>query len=230
MLHLLLAFFLPNWIRTQSQGLQPIESLTFAHLIRLQIQQPVERAPAHALPQAAKLAKIVSYAKVRTQIAARTKKPAVPQHEVLAPGTHAAAPKRRVHQAAPLYAQITTPQKPIAAAEQNAPASPQPAVVGGSRSVAGGNGDRGGVMPLGAQQDPVLDPRVVAMLQQKVGSQHVTLSVTVGEDGRTMNVSFDPPLDAQTEHEIEAILAEADWDAAVCGGGVSCQGVATIRL
>ena len=66
-------------------------------------------------------------------------------------------------------------------------------------------------------------------LAQRFGV-HVTLVVTVDENGRTENVSFQPPLDAQTERAIETLLASATWDAAVCGGGVTCEGTATIKL
>jgi hypothetical protein len=92
-----------------------------------------------------------------------------------------------------------------------------------------GTSDRGGVLPFTAAQDPVLDPGVRAQLQQRF-AVHVTLLVTVGEDGRTKRVVFQPPIDPQVEQQIEALLADANWDAAVCGGGVSCEGTATIKL
>jgi hypothetical protein len=59
---------------------------------------------------------------------------------------------------------------------------------------------------------------------------HVTLVIDVGDDGRTENVVFSPPLDPQVETRIRALLADATWDPAVCGGGVSCEGSATIKL
>lgn len=231
-LHVLLALFLPTWIRTQSQGLQPIESLSFARLIRLQLQRPVTHAPPHALPQAAKRSRTVTFAHVRSEISARTHRPSSQPRAVVGPeGAQAAAPKRAAARApSPLYARASTAPEPVAASRQSAVATPEPAAAPGERSITGANGDRGGVLPLGAEQDPVLDPGTIATIQQKLGSGHVTLRVTVGEDGRTLHVVFDPPLDAQTEREIEAILADATWDAAVCGGGVSCQGVATIKL
>lgn len=229
-LHLVLALFLPNWIHAQAPGLQPVESLSFAHLIRLQIESPVKRAPAHALPQTRTIAKTVTFARVHTEISAHTNKPAVPRREIVGPRAMQAAAPRHAPKVATLYSQTQAIPKPVAAAQQNAPATPEPAAVGGSRSVSGENSDRGGVLPLGADQDPVLDPRVIATLQEKLGSQHVTLRVTVGEDGRTQQVVFDPQIDPQIERAVEAILADADWDAAVCGGGVSCEGVATIKL
>jgi len=87
----------------------------------------------------------------------------------------------------------------------------------------------GGYMPLGAEQPvPVLDPSVHEQLAAlKV---HVTLIVTVGDDGHTKSVVFQPPLDTITEMHIRAMLATASWDPATCGGGVPCQANATITL
>jgi hypothetical protein len=59
---------------------------------------------------------------------------------------------------------------------------------------------------------------------------HVTVLVMVGEDGRTESVYFDPPIDPQLENRIRTLLADATWDPAVCGGGVACEGRATIKL
>ncbi len=92
-----------------------------------------------------------------------------------------------------------------------------------------GTNDRGGVSPFGAEQPPVLDPRVKAALLQRF-NVHVVLIITVGEDGKTKKVEFHPPLDDATQRAIQTLLANANWDAAVCGGGVSCEGVATIKL
>lgn len=89
--------------------------------------------------------------------------------------------------------------------------------------------DTGGYLPFGAQQpDPVLDPGIRKQLDSF--GVHVTLVVTVGEDGKTKNVAFQPAVDSQIESRIESLLADASWDPAVCGGGISCEGRATIRL
>jgi hypothetical protein len=74
----------------------------------------------------------------------------------------------------------------------------------------------------------VLDPDVRKQLDGM--GAHVTLTVTVGEDGRTENVAFDPPIDPQLEARIRSLLADATWDPAVCGGGVACEASATIKL
>ncbi len=74
----------------------------------------------------------------------------------------------------------------------------------------------------------MLDPGVRQQLSA-LGT-HVTLIVTVGNDGRTENVVFQPPIDSQLESKIRSLLADASWDPAVCGGGVSCEASATIKL
>lgn len=229
LLHLLLAFFLPNWMRAESAGLQPVETLTFARLVRLEIRQPTSHAPPRAILTAAKAAPVVTTRRVRSELSAPSKRQKTVPKPVSGEAAPRAAAQKSVHeQTQPVYARATVPPAPVSDTRENAPASPQPDVAQGERP-AGGSSDRGGVMPFGAEQDPVLDPHVLSLLQQKVGV-HVTLVVLVGEDGKTQHVSFDPPIDAATERSIEAILADATWDAAVCGGGVSCSGTATIKL
>ena len=107
-----------------------------------------------------------------------------------------------------------------------APAASPPA----ARAVASVDAHRaGGYLPFGAEQPvPVLDPAVRKELDGL--GVHVTLVVTVGDDGHTTNVVFQPPLDPQSENRIRSLLADASWDPAVCGGGVSCEAQATIRL
>ena len=51
--------------------------------------------------------------------------------------------------------------------------------------------DKGGYLPFGAEQpDPVLDPGVRKELASL--GVHVTLVVTVGEDGKTKTIEFQP--------------------------------------
>lgn len=87
----------------------------------------------------------------------------------------------------------------------------------------------GGYMPFGAQEnDPVLDPRVLQALHRL--GVHTTLTIEVGEDGKTQSVAFSPALDPQTESVIESALAAANWDPAYCGGGIPCAKKTTIAL
>ncbi len=89
--------------------------------------------------------------------------------------------------------------------------------------------DRGGYMPFGARQaQPVLDERTARRLHAL--DLHATMTVRVNGDGRILSLSFTPPLDAASRARILALLADASWDPAVCGGGVACTGETTIRL
>jgi hypothetical protein len=108
--------------------------------------------------------------------------------------------------------------------------APQVTATPFAREVASvGNHSAGGYMPFTAQQpDPVLDPGVRKQLDGL--GIHVTLVVTVNEDGKTEQVVFQPPIDPRLEKQIESLLADASWDPAVCGGGISCEGQATIKL
>ena len=109
-------------------------------------------------------------------------------------------------------------------------AEPRATSTPASREVASvGTHDAGGYMPFGAEQpDPVLNPSVRQQLDTL--GVHVTLIVTVGEDGKTKSVAFDPTIDSALQNRIESLLADASWDPAICGGGVSCEGRATIKL
>ena len=57
-----------------------------------------------------------------------------------------------------------------------------------------------------------------------------SLTITVDSAGHTKNVAFQPPLEASIEEQIRSLLASASWDPAVCGGGMTCEGQATITL
>jgi hypothetical protein len=109
-------------------------------------------------------------------------------------------------------------------------AEPRATATPANREVASvGTHDAGGYLPFGAEQpDPVLNPSVRRQLDTL--GVHVTLIVTVGEDGKTKNVAFEPAVDAALQNRIESLLADASWDPAICGGGVSCEGRATIKL
>ncbi len=229
-LHLVLALFLPVWTAQFSGGLQPVEAISFAPIMRVEMQRPSAKSLPAALPRTMHRAPNVSFAHSRAELTAPRRKPAAhPVTQTGPSGQVAAAPKLVAQRHTPLYA------RPAATAdvstEQAAPApSPQPQASQAQQTVNGiGQNDRGGVLPPGYYQAPVLDPGIRAQLAQRFGV-HVTLVVTVDEDGHTKAVQFQPPLDAQTERAIETMLASATWDAAVCGGGVSCEGTATIKL
>ncbi len=125
----------------------------------------------------------------------------------------------------PPAAPVAAAAQPTAAATQTAQPTPAPRVVANAQ----GASEVGGLMPFGAELPvPVLDPRVVERLRRL--HVRVTLLVTVGNDGRTKSVVFQPPVDPLTEQRIVALLSDATWDAAVCGGGIACPGQAVIKL
>ncbi|HET9095659.1 MAG TPA: hypothetical protein VFN37_03270 [Candidatus Baltobacteraceae bacterium] len=231
-LHLLLALFLPVWTAQISGGLQPVEAITFAHVARIQIQRPPAASLPAVVPRTVHRAPVVAFARARSELTAHTGNPHVHPSAEAAPrgkALAAAAPRPVAARSNALYARPAA-SAAISTQQARVAPSPQPETTQGTHAVAGtGASDRGGVLPLGATQDPVLDPNVLAQLAKRV-SVHVTLIVTVGEDGHTKRVVFQPPLDAQTEQAIQTLLADANWDAAVCGGGVTCEGTATIKL
>lgn len=230
--HLLIALFFPLWIPMQSEGLQPIEALSFARIVRVQIQRPAAATQPVAVPDTKRRAEKISFARMKSELNSNKRKP---QARPTAPngptGPVAAAPRHITsHHPAPLYARAPASSMPISTTRSSSEQTPQPQASLNTRPIEGtGSADRGGVLPFGAAQEPVLDPNIRAQLAKRV-TVHVTLHVTVDEDGHTKHVAFDPPVDAQLERTIEAILADASWDAAVCGGGVSCEGTATIKL
>jgi hypothetical protein len=231
-LHLLIALVLPLWTPAQSDGLQPVEALSFARIIHVQMQRPAPAAQPVAVPDTAKRAQKISFARHRSELTAKTAKPQARPTALNGPTGPLAAAPQRIHatRPAPLYAQAPASSMPVSISNSTSSQTPQPEATVDPRAADGtGTTDRGGVLPFGAAQDPVLDPAVRVQLAKLI-SVHVTLVVTVGEDGHTKHITFQPPLDPQTERDVESVLSDATWDAAVCGGGVSCEGVATIKL
>jgi len=231
-LHVLLALLIPTYIVQQSGALEPIETLSFAKIIHIRLQRPeVTRTLPVAIPKTAHRAR-VTFGRVRSELSVHSTRPAIrPKPQTGPRGALAAAPKPVTESSAPLYAQPPRQEALNSVRPQHAQATAAPAPQSSVAplDVSGtGTSDRGGVLPFGAQQSPALDAAARAQLE-KLGVR-VTLIVTVGDDGHVKNVVFQPPIDAATERAIHTILAKANWDAAVCGGGVSCEGVATIKL
>ncbi|HEY5257503.1 MAG TPA: hypothetical protein VIJ12_03915 [Candidatus Baltobacteraceae bacterium] len=110
-----------------------------------------------------------------------------------------------------------------------ASSSPAPVPAVQAQSTPSSKPAAGGYMPFGADEpDPVIDPKSLAQLHAL--GVHVTLTVTVGDDGKTKIVNFHPPLDPQLESQVRAVLLAANWDPAYCGGGVPCQKDTDITL
>lgn len=214
-IHVAVALAIPALAWTASTA-TPVETISFTHILHIQVMPP--RAPArppravapHVNPKPA-----VNFANRVHVVAAVPHRHAAPA--IVVASDAAAAPAAG---AVPRAGTGTTDTN-VAPNVTPSPATREVASIGQHRV--------GGYLPFGAEQpDPVLDPNVRKQLDT-LGA-HVTVLVMVGEDGRTESVFFDPPIDPQIESRIRALLADATWDPAVCGGGVACEGRATIKL
>ncbi|HKE36327.1 MAG TPA: hypothetical protein VKB39_02795 [Candidatus Baltobacteraceae bacterium] len=215
-LHAVAALLIPAlaWMPSSAP---PVETISFAHVTRIVIE-PKPKAVPEPRAQAPHQAKVV----VRS-VATELDLAHVQSHKKASPPPLVA----RDVSVAPMVGQS---QVGNGTAGHPSQAEPQPSATPAARAVASvGGHDTGGYLPFGAEQpDPVLDPNVLKQLGA-IGI-HVTIVVTVNENGKTETVSFVPPIDPKTEKQIESMLADAAWDPAVCGGGVSCEGHATIKL
>jgi|SRR5580698_4402234 hypothetical protein len=213
-IHVVAALMIPALAWSFTDRAQ-VETVSFAHVTRIRIVQP--RAPLPhpraAAPEHAAVPTLHFAHKIRVvRLAHRS-----PMGKTVVATNSPAAPN---------VAAIA--QAGDAKTQQGATPSNDPTPA--TRDVASTDKrQNGGYLPFGAEQPvPVLDPEVRTKLDT-LGA-HVTLIVTVGDDGHTTNIVFQPPLDAATEAKIRALLADANWDPAVCGGGVACEAVATIKL
>jgi hypothetical protein len=215
-IHALAALAIPALAWTASSG-APVETISFAHILRIHLTPP--RA-AQARPRA---------------VAPRH---TIHPHITFTSSVHLIATVPRRHASPAPVVATDAPGAPAVAAVQKAGETssntsgvvPNTTPSPDQREVAStGTRQTGGYLPFGAEQpDPVLDPNVLKQLNAL--GVHVTLVVSVGDDGRTQEIVFQPPLDPQIENRIRSLLADASWDPAVCGGGVSCAGRATIKL
>src|ERR1700728_810340 len=184
-IHVLAAISIPALAWTASGA--PVETVSFTHILRIQIVRPKAALPR---PRAA-----------------------APHYNV-SPSLNFAhrivvvkLTQRRQATRAPIATNAPAAPAISAVAEagdsnSNGDAGPAPSPPPAIRAVASVNTNRaGGYLPFGAEQPvPVLDPAVRKELDGL--GVHVTLIVTVGDDGRTTNVVFQPPLDPQTENRI----------------------------
>jgi hypothetical protein len=213
--HALAALLIPALAWTMSSA-APVETITFTRIAHIEIQH---REPPRPQPRA-----VAPHRSTQTTISetSRVELAHTALHRVSSPPP------------AVTYRESTAPA--IAAAPRagngtsSGEAAPQASASPEARAVASTVGrDKGGYLPFGAEQpDPVLDPGIRKQLDSF--GVHITLLVTVGENGRTKRVVFEPDVDPQLESRIESLLADASWDPAVCGGGISCEGRATIKL
>lgn len=227
--HVLFALLLPLRAPDQTSGYR-VETFALARNTRIAMQRaPAKRSQAR--PHLPRRAVRTAPSKVRPELQARTRRPQAQRPTALARGKPAISPgATSVAKAANVSGQVAAAPAPLPDARRPGAAasplaSPQPAPTNPAPA------EPAGVMPFGAAlPEPVLDPHVRAELARRFGTSHATLTVTVGDDGRTKDVRIAPPLDRTTENAIRSLLAAATWDAAVCGGGVACEAQAVIKL
>jgi hypothetical protein len=214
--HGLAALLIPALVWTASES-APVETISFVHVARIQVLRPPQR-----LPQPRAIAPQRSPVRA-IDLATRMELARTQPHRPSSP------PPERASKTSSAPNLSTVARTGDGVADNAAPA-PQTTATPQARLVSSTVGrDTGGYMPFGAQEPvPVLDPATRGQLASL--GVHLTLIVTVSEDGHTKNVVFDPPVDSQLESRIQSLLADASWDPAVCGGGISCEGRATIRL
>lgn len=214
-IHAAIALAIPALAWTASTA-PPVETISFKHILHIEVMPP--RAPApppRAVAPHVDVKPAINFANHVHVVTAVPHRHASPMPVVAsnAPAAPAAGTVQR--------AGTGTTDSSAAPNDTPSPAAHEVASIGQHRV--------GGYLPFGAEQpDPVLDPNVRKQLDA-LGT-HVTVLVMVGEDGRTESVFFDPPIDPQIESRIRALLADATWDPAVCGGGVACEARATIKL
>ncbi len=212
-IHVVAAISIPALAWTVAES--PVETVSFIHIARVEIVRPhPPAARRHAAAPHHKLLPSLNF----THHVALVKVQQSPQA--------ARVPLATNMPAAPAVASVQQAGDSSARGDS----APVPSASPAERDVASTDAHQtGGYLPFGAEvPTPVLDPAV----RKQLGAlgTHVTLIVTVGDDGRTTNIVFDPPIDPQIESRIRALLADASWDPAVCGGGVSCEAQATIKL
>jgi hypothetical protein len=213
--HVLVALLIPALAWTMTSA-APVETITFTRVAHIEIErrEPPRPQPRAVAPHRSSTTTISRTTRVELAHTAlhriSSPPPAVAYRDSTAP-TVAAAPR-------------------AGSGTTSGDAAPQASASPAARAVSSTVGrDKGGYLPFGAEQpDPVLDPGIRKQLDSL--GVHVTLLVTVGEDGRTKSVVFQPNVDPQLESRIQSLLADASWDPAVCGGGISCEGRATIKL
>ena len=214
-IHCAVALVIPALAWTASTEL-PVETISFSRILHVEIVPP--RAP-HPSPRAVaphhNTRPAVNFAGTVRMVTAKPHRHASPEPMI---ATNAPA--------APAVGAMARAGTGNSLADAAPNATPSPVV----RAVSSiGSHRAGGYLPFGAEQpDPVLDPGVRKELDT-LGA-HVTLIVTVGDDGRTESVDFEPALDSSLESRIRSLLSDASWDPAVCGGGVACEGRAIIKL
>lgn len=232
-LHALAALLVPG-ARSGPPPPEALETISFTKIQHVSVRtaHPAVAAPAH--PHAAKsavapkqppraskpraAAKPLARGRVRSRVQPTPGAPASSHAFAVAPQQGTPVPLASASPAATAAAPAQTP----AAAALSRKANQQV-------SHSSGSAESGGAFAFGDVHPATLDPEVTRELLRRF-KVHAELLVSVSEDGKTQSVEFRPGLDAAIERAIRDLLKDAHWDAAVCGGGLTCDWKGTIRL
>ena len=232
---LFLAFLMQYAVVTHENSLDSIETISFEKIQHVTMQRKHVPAASRA---AAVVARTPQSTHIKKPSAAHAAKPSPP------PSTKsrfAKSPQPPGSQAQPiaLAQQVGSPGPEVAKPAQTAAApvsSPAPAAqdkreqrqqVATTTGTTNGGGN--GIFLSNDEQAPVLDANASSELKRRF-RMNLTLIVLVSDDGKTKDIQFQPPASADIEKQIRDLLASAHWDAAQCGGGIACEGKATIKL
>lgn len=221
-IHGLIAFVIPSLAQVASP--QPIETISFVRITHVAVAKPASPVqPSHPAAPKRVAPRVVAAVPKPKRAPAEHPKPREPKPA--APAFVAAAAPRKAAVTASVTTRATAPPQAVMPLPKatSAPAPVQKAAPSQGTHIVTG------FMPFGASEaQPVLDPNVHRQLAA-IGI-HVHLTVLVGDDGRTKHIDYRPPLDPSLRAKIQALLANANWDAAYCGGGIPCEGTAEIDL
>lgn len=205
-LHLVLLALIPSLVAVRSRR-PSVATLSFARIARIELA----RAPRTPQP--------------RRRPPQRVTAPVLP-HPVSAKARPRPIPSSQPPARLVAVAPVAASPSPLPSASPGpvATASPIPVRLASTERL-----DRGGYLPFGVRQaEPVLDARTARRLRAL--DLHATMTVRVDGNGRVLALTFAPPVDAASRTRVLALLADASWDPAVCGGGLPCTGETTIRL
>lgn len=224
--HALAALLFPARIFTPSISSEVIERISFSKISHVSIHTARAAATAVAPRKPTTKPHVVAHRHAPTPHHARA---AAPAHRAAHAPSSAPAAKPSPDQApvalAPAVQQTAAPVAAAATPVAQASATAAPQTV----AAAQGSGRRGGIAPFESTQDAYLEKTAYDELRKRF-HVNVVLKVKVADDGKMLSVTFEPPVPPDVEKQIKDILSTANFDPAICGGGISCEGIATIKL
>jgi hypothetical protein len=231
--HALLFALIPN-VRSNAPAPDTLETISFTKIQHISVSAPHPAVAAHALATVAKTP-------VAPTPAPRAAKPRPAAHPVKqsrasvkpvpTPGARTPVNAFAVAKQAGTPAPVTNAAPAASAAAPVQTAAPQSVSRKQDQEVAHTTGttQSGGAFAFGDTHDATLDPNVTKELKRRF-KIHLELLVYVSDDGKTQRIEFHPSPGPDIEQQIRDLLKDAHWDAAVCGGGLTCESKATITL